>query len=61
MAKGFLEIHNSILGSLREPLIVLDPDLKIVTANASFYQTFNVKPDETAQIHRLNMAELSPG
>ena len=47
MAKGFLEIHNSILGSIREPLIVLDPDLKVVTANTSFYQTFTVRPDET--------------
>jgi PAS domain-containing protein len=47
MQKGFLEIHNSILGSIREPLMVLDSDLKVVTANHSFYRTFNVKPDET--------------
>ena len=47
MIKSFLEIHNSILGSIREPLILLDPGLKVVTANPSFYQTFNVKPDET--------------
>jgi transcriptional regulator with GAF, ATPase, and Fis domain len=47
MVKSFLEIHNSILGSIREPLILLDPGLKVVTANPSFYQTFNVKLDET--------------
>ena len=47
MVKSFLEIHNSILGSIREPLILLDPGLKVVTANPSFYQTFNVEPDET--------------
>ena len=47
MKKTFLEIHNKILGSIREPLIVLDPDLKVVTANHTFYRTFNVKPDET--------------
>jgi transcriptional regulator with GAF, ATPase, and Fis domain len=47
MKKTFLEIHNRILGSIREPLIVLDPDLKVVTANPTFYRTFNVKPDET--------------
>lgn len=47
MRKSFLEIHNRILGSIREPLIVLDPDLKVVTANHTFYRTFNVKPDET--------------
>ncbi|MFZ7126702.1 MAG: sigma-54 interaction domain-containing protein [Desulfobacterales bacterium] len=47
MPKAFLEIFNSILDSIREPLIVLDPDLKVVAANHSFYRTFNVKPDET--------------
>jgi len=47
MKKTFLEIHNRILGSIREPLIVLDPDLKVVTANHTFYRTFNVNPDET--------------
>jgi len=47
MPKAFLDIFNSILGSIREPLLVLSPDLKVVTANASFYQTFDVKPDET--------------
>ncbi len=47
MKKTFLEIHNRILGSIREPLIVLDPDLKVVTANHTFYRTFNVKPAET--------------
>ncbi|WP_054033119.1 sigma-54 interaction domain-containing protein [Desulfatitalea tepidiphila] len=47
MPKAFLDIFNSILGSIREPLLVLDPDLKVVTANASFYQTFDVQPSET--------------
>ncbi|HDR47016.1 MAG TPA: PAS domain-containing protein [Geoalkalibacter subterraneus] len=47
MPKAFLETFNTILGSIREPLVVLDPDLKVVTANPSFYRTFNVKPDET--------------
>jgi len=47
MVKSFLEIHNSILGSIREPLILLDSGLKVVTANSAFYRTFNVKPAET--------------
>ncbi|MDY6823534.1 MAG: sigma 54-interacting transcriptional regulator [Thermodesulfobacteriota bacterium] len=47
MIKSFLETHSSILGSIREPLILLDQDLKVVTANPSFYRIFNVKPDET--------------
>jgi chemotaxis protein methyltransferase CheR len=55
MKKTFLEIHNRILGSIREPLIVLDPDLKVVTANHTFYQTFNVKPDETEGVLIYNL------
>jgi transcriptional regulator with GAF, ATPase, and Fis domain len=47
MQKSFMEIFNNILGSIREPLLMLDSDLKVVKANHSFYQTFNVKPDET--------------
>jgi len=50
MPKAFLEIHNSILGSIREPLIVLDQDLKVVTANDAFYRTFDVSPDETKDV-----------
>jgi chemotaxis protein methyltransferase CheR len=44
------ELFYNILGSVREPLVVLDSDLKVVKANHSFYQTFNVKPDETEGI-----------
>lgn len=47
---NFIEIFNNILGSIREPLVVLDSDLKVVKANQSFYQTFKVKPDETEGI-----------
>ena len=47
MPKKFLEIFKSILGSIREPLVVLDPDLKVVTANNAFYHTFGASPDET--------------
>ena len=45
--QNFIEVFDNILGSIREPLVVLDSDLKVVKANHSFYQTFNVKPDET--------------
>ena len=47
MEKSFLETHNSILGSIREPLILLDSGLRVVTANPSFYRTFNVLPEKT--------------
>ena len=41
----FIEIFDSILGSVREPLIVLDSEFKVVRANESFYQTFAVQAD----------------
>ena len=47
MQKTFMEIFSHILGSIREPLLVLDSDLKVVKANPSFYQTFSVKPEQT--------------
>ncbi|MGM0540687.1 MAG: PAS domain-containing protein, partial [Thermodesulfobacteriota bacterium] len=50
MPRTSLEIFNSILGSIREPVIVLDQDLKVVTANNAFFNTFDVSPDETEGI-----------
>ena len=47
MPKTFIQFFNNILGSIREPLVVLDADLKVVEANRPFYQVFKVKPDET--------------
>ena len=38
---------ESIVETIREPLLVLDGDLKIVSANRNFYRTFKVTPDET--------------
>ncbi|MBU0994198.1 MAG: sigma 54-interacting transcriptional regulator, partial [Proteobacteria bacterium] len=45
-----MEVFENILGSIREPLVVLDSDLRVVKANHSFYQTFSVKPDETVGV-----------
>jgi PAS domain S-box-containing protein len=33
--------------TVREPLVVMNSDLKILTANQSFYDTFKVMPEET--------------
>ena len=38
---------ESIVETIREPLIVLTPDLRVITANHSFYRTFQVTPEET--------------
>jgi PAS domain S-box-containing protein len=42
-----LEYSEGIINTVREPLIVLDKDLRVVTASRSFYEFFKVKPEET--------------
>jgi PAS domain S-box-containing protein len=41
------EYSESIIDTVREPLIVLDQDLRVVLVNRSFYDVFKVKPEET--------------
>ena len=41
------EFAENIINTEREPLICLDQDLRVVTANSSFYAFFKVKPEET--------------
>ncbi|HAJ28124.1 MAG TPA: PAS domain-containing sensor histidine kinase, partial [Syntrophus sp. (in: bacteria)] len=38
---------ESILGTVRGPLLVLDANLKIISANRNFYTTFKVNSEET--------------
>ena len=47
MDKAFLEIFDDILGSVREPLVVLNVDFRVIKANLAFYTIFDVNPDET--------------
>ena len=47
MIKDSLVYSESFLDSVRESLILLDSDLKVVKANRSFYQTFQAVPAET--------------
>ncbi len=42
-----LEYAESIINTVREPLIVLDQDLRVVSVSRSFYQFFQVNPEET--------------
>ncbi len=41
------EYAESIINTVREPLISLDQDLRVVTVNRSFCEFFKVKPEET--------------
>ena len=61
-AKNYAE---SIVESVKDPLVVLDEALVVVSANSAFYKTFSVTPKETVnrQVYTLgngqwNQAEL---
>jgi two-component system CheB/CheR fusion protein len=41
------EYAESIIATIREPLLVLDPALRVESANRAFYQTFDVSPADT--------------
>ncbi|HEX4945332.1 MAG TPA: PAS domain S-box protein, partial [Blastocatellia bacterium] len=38
---------EAIVNTVREPLIILDKDLRVVSASRSFYEAFQVAPEET--------------
>ena len=44
-----LEYAESIIDTIREPLIALDQDLRVVKVSRSFYEVFKVKPEETVE------------
>ena len=41
------EYAESIVATVREPLIILDSELRVRSANRDFYETFKVEPTET--------------
>ena len=41
------EFADSVINTVREPLISLDRNLRVVTVSRSFYDFFKVKPEET--------------
>jgi signal transduction histidine kinase len=46
----FAEIETyaqNIVDTVREPLLMLDPTLRVRSGNRAFYRTFNVSPEET--------------
>jgi PAS domain S-box-containing protein len=45
--KVLLEYARSIIATLREPFLVLDKNLQIISANRIFYKTFEVKEKDT--------------
>src|SRR3954449_10705149 len=50
---------QSIVETVREPLLVLDAELRVWEANASFYRAFRVSPEQTEgrPIHELGAGQ----
>jgi len=46
-AQDAQEYAESIVETVREPLVVLDTDLRVISVNHSFYRTFKVSPKDT--------------
>jgi len=46
-AKEARDQAQAIIATVREPLVILDPDLRVVTANPSFYETFQTSREAT--------------
>ena len=42
-----LEYAESIIDTVREPLVVLDQDLRVISVSRSFYDIFKVTPEDT--------------
>ncbi|WP_321494898.1 sigma 54-interacting transcriptional regulator [uncultured Desulfobacter sp.] len=55
MQKKFLDIFTDILSSVREPLMILDADLKIIKANNAFYTSFCARQEETEGVLIYNL------
>jgi len=45
--KAALQYASSVVDAIREPLLVLDEKLRVISGNRAFYRTFNVKAEDT--------------
>jgi len=45
LSHAALELERDLLEAVRDPLLVLDPEMRVVRANRAFYQRFQVPPD----------------
>ena len=45
--QGALQYAENLIATIREPLLVLNKKLRVVSANAAYYQTFRVGKEET--------------
>jgi transcriptional regulator with PAS, ATPase and Fis domain len=57
--KSALNYAENIINTVREPLIVLDQNLKVISANRTFFETFKLKKSETEgeKIYKIKNGE----
>jgi len=51
MTQDACRYAESIVDTVREPLLILNADLRVISASRSFYQIFKVKREETEKQH----------
>lgn len=47
LAEKVKELAKNIADTVQNPLVVMDGNLRVLSVNQAFYNTFKVKPDET--------------
>jgi signal transduction histidine kinase len=59
--KYSLDYAEAIVNTVREPLVILNKDLQVITANKAFYQTFELLPEklENRPFYELGEGELN--
>ena len=50
VARAYLD---SIIATIRQPLVVLDEELRVISASSSFHRVFSVKPEDLIGRHLL--------
>ena len=61
--KQFSEVEDAcalaqaMVDTVREPLIVLDKDLRVIAASRSFYVKFTTNPDDSQGKHLNSMVQ----
>ena len=53
-----IALANAIVDTVRDPLVVLDQKLRVITASRSFYNTFRLTRDD---VHGLLLYEIDDG
>lgn len=61
LLKYSLDYAEAIVNTVREPLVILNKDLKVITANKAFYKSFDLLPErlENRPFYELGNGELN--